>query len=240
MHIKGVLFDKDDTLIRLESFWKEPIYRLAKQTANDIGVSENEPIVDILIKEAGFFRRKLIPESLVVTGTNEDIYEAWKKICCQQGIGEYLFSSMKYKSMWLSRFADLCYEYGVVEPYEDVETVLKHLKSKKIYIGVVTSDYWNMTNHCLTRLGIRQYVDQVYTADRVRKKPYPDAAIYFADYCQLCLKEIVMVGDSENDMKFAYNAGIHGIYLDRANQGDMPVYAEAAITNLCELTNILS
>ena len=50
MHIKGVLFDKDDTLIRLESFWKEPIYRLAKQTANDIGVSENEPIVDILIK----------------------------------------------------------------------------------------------------------------------------------------------------------------------------------------------
>ena len=112
--------------------------------------------------------------------------------------------------------------------------------NKKIYIGVVTSDYWNMTNHCLTRLGIRQYVDQVYTADRVRKKPYPDAAIYFADYCQLCLKEIVMVGDSENDMKFAYNAGIHGIYLDRANQGDMPVYAEAAITNLCELTNILS
>ena len=120
MHIKGVLFDKDDTLIRLESFWKEPIYRLAKQTANDIGVSENEPIVDILIKEAGFFRRKLIPESLVVTGTNEDIYEAWKKICCQQGIGEYLFSSMKYKSIWLSRFADLCYEYGVVEPYDDV------------------------------------------------------------------------------------------------------------------------
>ena len=71
--------------------------------------------------------------------------------------------------------------------------------------------------HALEKMGVAEKFDCILTADRVaRPKPAPDMAMVFCARCSLTPEEVAMVGDSANDMRFARNAGLTAIYLDRA------------------------
>lgn len=236
--MRGLLIDKDDTLIKIEPFWKEPIHQLAIRTVDDMGYANDQYLISMLEQAAGFSQGSLIPESIVVAGTNDDIFEKWKEISKENEIKALVFNSSHYKDIWLRRLSDLCYKYGKVEAYEELTPIFSILKKCGTEIGVVTSDSWDMTIHCIHSLGLDKYISAVFTADRYKPKPNPDVAQLFSDRYELEMENIVMVGDSQNDILFAHNSGIHGVQIDYGNKRNIFEYAEKKISSLKEVLDI--
>lgn len=239
MHIQGLLIDKDDTLIKIEPFWCKPIHKLAEMTAADMGYYKDKDLVYEFEKSAGFIDGSLIPESIVVSGTNEDIFNRWKQIGLNMERKAVIFDLPRYKNIFLDRLSDLCYMYGKVEPHEGLYGLLTALKDKGIVIGVVTSDSLNMTIHCLKKLKIVEYIDEVYTADIYKPKPNSEVVSIFSQKYGIKPESIAMIGDSNNDMLFAHNSGIHGLQIAHNAGCSISEYAEAQIHSLSEIISYL-
>lgn len=232
--IRGILFDKDDTLLDLAKMWREPLVKIAKHLLFLCG-EESEEALLCLMGACGFDGDMLIPESPVVTGTNEDIFAAWLAKMDELGLPAPNDEIMKEARR---HYRENVNAADCIEPVEECTAgVLRELKARGLKLGVATSDVYETTCICLKRLGVFDCFDMILSADRVASpKPDPDGAIKFAEYYNLPLDQIAMVGDSQNDMRFAANSGIHGIYYDRRfRTGRLPEGAERSIVTMREL-----
>lgn len=212
--LKGVLFDKDDTLLDLATFWLAPVQRTVDFMLRELGRTDETALRHTLECACGFDGDALIAESPVVAGTNADVIGACMDVLIDQGIDVIdrpLFARLAETYL---EFA--CLRDGITQPTGDLAAVLESLHTAGIHTGVATSDSFASTVHALEKLGIADRFDCILTADRVaRPKPAPDMAMVFCARCGLTPEEVAMVGDSANDMRFARNAGLTAIYFDR-------------------------
>ena len=74
--IRGVLFDKDDTLLDLATFWRRPVQHTVAFMLHELGRDDDAPLRQALEAACGFDGDRLIPESPVVAGTNADVIAA--------------------------------------------------------------------------------------------------------------------------------------------------------------------
>lgn len=205
--LKAILIDKDDTLINIEKYWEKPII----QTSYDIQKEfQLEECVRLLFIEcAGFKEGKLIEESPVISGTNQDIIQ--------------LFNEKAHMHLNIETYASLiednCLKYGDIEAIEDVVEFIQEAKKHHIKLAAVTSDNYLSTLHCLKALHIESMFDEIYSADKLRyPKPNPEACDLFKNKYKLNVEEIIMIGDSLNDMKFADYSHIQGYYFKGENR----------------------
>lgn len=207
---RGILFDKDDTLIDLETFWREPVARTAAYVVRMAAGREDEALARALERAAGFDNGRLIPESPVVAGTNTDVLNACAEVLGSRGLA---FS----RDQWQEAFRYLektCLEYGEVRPRVRLLPALEQLCRRGITLGVATSDNYEPTVHCLRRLGVEGCFADILSADRVaHPKPDPECAVRFCQRHGFAPGEVAMVGDSANDMRFAKNSGLTGIFF---------------------------
>lgn len=234
--IRGILFDKDDTLVRLEDFWREPIRVSAAFAVREALGREDEEVARLLEQAAGFKNGVLIPESPVVAGTNQDILNAWNRILSSMGCS-------LVEPEQVNRFLEQsCRDLGQVVPTEPLAPLLDELISQGIKLAVATSDNFEPSLHCLKSLEISQYFCGIYSADRVpRPKPWPDIALAFCRDWDLNPEDVAMVGDSENDMRFAENSGVVGIfYCPEKNSTPLPHGAKYSISHFSQLLELLS
>ena len=72
-------------------------------------------------------------------------------------------------------------------------------------------------------------------------KPQPDNAFDFCAYTGLPLQQVLMVGDTMTDVRFARNAGIRVVGLARCNAARQVLTGQAdeVISDLSELPDIL-
>lgn len=234
--IRGILFDKDDTLVRLEDFWREPIRVSAAFAVREALGREDGEVARLLEQAAGFENGVLIPESPVVAGTNQDILNAWDRILFSMGCG-------LAEPEQVNRFLEQsCRDLGQVVPTEPLAPLLEGLMSRGIKLAVATSDNFEPTLHCLKRLEISQYFCGIYSAERVpRPKPWPDIALAFCRDWNLNPEDVAMVGDSENDMTFAENSGVMGIfYCPGKPFTPLPRGAKYGISHFSQLSELLS
>lgn len=234
--IRGILFDKDDTLVRLEDFWREPIRVSAAFAVSKALGREDKEVARLLEQAAGFEDGALIPESPVVAGTNQDILKAWDRILSSMGSG-------LVEPEQVNRFLEQsCRDLGQVVPTEPLAPLLDELISQGIKLAVATSDNFEPALHCLKSLEISQYFCGIYSADRVpRPKPWPDIALAFCRDWDLNPEDVAMVGDSENDMRFAENSGVVGIfYCPGKPSTPLPRGAKVGISHFSQLSELLS
>ena len=234
--IRGILFDKDDTLVRLEDFWREPIRASAAFAVREALGREDKEVARLLEQAAGFEDGTLIPESPVVAGTNQDILKAWDRILSSMGSG-------LAEPEQVNRFLEQsCRDLGQVVPTEPLAPLLDELISQGIKLAVATSDNFEPALHCLKSLEISQYFCGIYSADRVpRPKPWPDIALAFCRDWDLNPEDVAMVGDSENDMQFAENSGVVGIfYCPGKPSTPLPRGAKVGISHFSQLSELLS
>ena len=71
--IRGVLFDKDDTLLDLATFWRAPVQRTVDFMLRELRRENDQALRHALECAAGFDGDALIAESPVVAGTNADV-----------------------------------------------------------------------------------------------------------------------------------------------------------------------
>ena len=119
---------------------------------------------------------------------------------------------------------------------------LTFLKSKNVYIYIVTATAIERTEICITDAGIKKYFDNVISATTVENgKPAPDVYLKAAEIANVSPFECLAVEDSPNGAMSAINAGMNVIMVPDLSEPDEELKKKlfARIDSLVELENII-
>lgn len=126
--------------------------------------------------------------------------------------------------------------------YQGVKETLTSLQARGYKLAVITNKTRGLTLPVLQELNIAHYFDFIVGGDDVvMKKPDPEGLLMTCDYFNVTPKDILMIGDSKNDIIAAQNAGSDVVAIDGGyNQGEnlhdfSPTYFFDTFTELSEL-----
>jgi phosphoglycolate phosphatase len=152
------------------------------------------------------------------------------------------------KAALLERFF---HHYGELEegdeseaqPYTGVGETLRRLHEADIRIAVVTNKLHRFATSLLRRLNLMQWVSVVVGGDSCeRRKPDPEPLLFACRTLELSPSEVLMVGDSINDVTAARAAGIPVVCVPYGyNEGQDPrsLACDAMIETLADLPGLL-
>ena len=210
MEIKGIVFDKDGTLIDFYRVWEPAIVPVVQRLFLQLGLvakaEETGKILDCL----GYRDGKIDPEGAIAwksyRGIAEDIRLTSPAVAKRASVEEV---AAVLQREFYTEVAKKRQEYPT---FTDLPKLCRRLTQKGIRIGVATTDDAVSTRHCLDCLGISQYISFWGTADgQMPEKPDPELLYMAAAQWKLAPEEIAVVGDTPNDMRFAANARAIGI-----------------------------
>ncbi|OPL08472.1 MAG: hypothetical protein AVO33_10975 [delta proteobacterium ML8_F1] len=197
---KGILFDKDGTLFEFETLWHDIMGKLFKRLSERYGVTSEQ--LGALKAYSGYGEEAFEKESPSQYLSTHELTRAW---------GDILFPGKPgIASELMALFEEVALEAAEqVQLLEGVSEILEFLKARGYALGIATADTWGSTYKGLKQSGILDYFDYVGVDDGVtRPKPHPEHALKFSRRVGIELKEMLIVGDSFNDFKFAQNAGV--------------------------------
>jgi phosphoglycolate phosphatase len=235
--IKGVLFDKDGTLLEFHST-QHYIYAALLACLKD-DYRAPEPLLRQLSETLGHLPDELAPDSLIQFSTNLQIAQALFDSC----------QSYAEEHGWQPPFdtndlLELIEQFSLGEdvPYvalPHVPETLSYLRRKDYRLGVATVDTRAATVAGLKKTGILEYFDYIGTGEDSRPKPDEALADRFCSQCGLLPTDLLIVGDGTNDMLFARNAGAHFIGIDAAGEGASSVFREAGQRSVADIREII-
>lgn len=195
--IKGILFDKDGTLVDFHGTWFAVGRQLAlRAAAGDAGRA------DQLLADVGFdfASHRFKPDSIFAAGTNADIVATWFPELDAAG-----------RQAVLEDFDRFTTQEGAARPVElpGCRDALGALHSAGYRLGIATNDSTGGAERTLASLGISQLFDAVYGYDAVANpKPAPDTVQAFCDFTGLRPSQLAMVGDNRHDLEMAKAGGV--------------------------------
>ncbi|MDA8010760.1 MAG: HAD family hydrolase [Gammaproteobacteria bacterium] len=192
--IRGILFDKDGTLLDFNRTWLPPYRRAAEYLQGRFGISAGE-----LLARGGFVAENetWLPDSPLASGSNREIFELWS-----EAVGAPLDGAER-------RELETCFarhEYAPV--IENLDAVLASLRRRGFALGLATMDDEAGARAMLDALGAAAHFDFVCGADSGHGvKPEAGMALAFCGACGLQGAQIAVVGDSPKDLRMGENAG---------------------------------
>lgn len=196
MTIKGILFDKDGTLVDFNRTW----HAIGDQLALEAAGGDRDK-ADNLMDLAGydFSTRRFRPDSVFAAGTNAEIVALW-----------YPDIAARLRKGLVERFDSFTANEGALRavPLYGVLDALAALHGKGYRMAVATNDSTAGASQTLLMLGISHMFVAAYGYDAVaRPKPAPDTVQAFCDLTGLKPREVAMVGDNRHDLEMARAAG---------------------------------
>lgn len=196
--MRGVLFDKDGTLIDLLASWLECGLVAVRELCAMAGAPHR---VDELIRDAGYdaAAARLDPRSLWACGTTDALVRQWIAQLTLDG-GDMLVART-VAAMTAQAAASAV-------PLADVRALFDALAARGLRVGVATMDLESGARTALARLGASGATDFVCGCDSgYGEKPAPGMVHAFCRACGLEPSEIMVVGDTPHDMHMARAAG---------------------------------
>jgi phosphoglycolate phosphatase len=199
--IKGILFDKDGTLVDFQATWFAIGDRMALEAA---GGDRME--ADRLMVAAGydFETHGFKSDSVFAAGTNADIVALW-----------YPQADAERKRAMVTHFDVFTAEQGALQAVAlpGSKAAIASLHASGFRLGVATNDSTSGAEKTLLALGMAQMFDAAYGYDAVANpKPAADTVHAFCDLTRLKPAEIAMVGDNRHDLEMA-RAGACGLAI---------------------------
>ncbi|MCM2291317.1 HAD family hydrolase [Allorhizobium sp. BGMRC 0089] len=193
--IKGILFDKDGTLIDYDLSWAPVNRALALAAARGDAV-----LADRLLSACGMdpVSGHVTPDSLLAAGTAADI---------AKGLIE---AGSTVPLAALTRELDDIFAASVEMsvPVTDLSALFSRLKAKGLKLGIASSDNERSIRALVQRFGLDDHVDFIAGYDSGHgSKPEPGMIIGFCAATGLAPTEVAMVGDNNHDLIMARNAG---------------------------------
>ncbi|TYR78188.1 HAD family hydrolase [Priestia megaterium] len=233
MKIKGILFDKDGTLLKFGSIWIKVIGEVIDELLEIIGETDNANLKKQLGFSIGLRDGKVDEKGHLASGTSLDIANAFTGVLPKEipSLHEWLSEQVLEKTKQSMEY---------VEPACHLSPLFSALKKKGVVIGIATADDYETTTLCLQHLGIRDEIQFVGTADLYEKKPSSQVVEKFCEKFGLALEEVAMIGDTVIDLQTAKNSqagyGI-GVLSGVGSEEELQKLADFVIPNVEHLIN---
>jgi len=230
--IKGILFDKDGTLVDFNATW----LGVADFMAMDASDGDRWK-ADRLLAAAGFdfTAKRFKPDSIFASGTNLDVVELW-----------FPRLSVEDQMLAVARFNEITSVQGskMAVALPGIVDTLAALHSKSYRLGVATNDSTSGAEKTLVTLGVSQLFDAAYGYDAVANpKPAPDTILAFSDLTGLKPAEIAMVGDNRHDLEMAPAGGCGlavGLLAGPGPRESLSSIADIILDSVADLPDFLS
>lgn len=240
MKIRGILFDKDGTLIDFFSLWLQAALEVIPEFL-EIHRIYSKDLEEDLLGTIGVKDGRVDPEGGLAYKTYEEIANDIKEILKENRIlmnVDVITNDLKELFTKAVTKEELKYT-----PITDLGLLLDELKNQGIRIGLATADTMESAKSCLHSLDIIDYFDYIGADDGVIKpKPSRDMFERFCTQCQLSNEEVAVVGDTRNDMIFAKQSGgiAIGVLSGVSKKENLEMDADYIIPSIKEIVSILA
>ncbi len=230
--IKGVLFDKDGTLIDFTATWRDAIERIADQLAGG-----DADLTLTLCDAVGYDRRTqvFLPGSPVVAGSVDMVAELMASILPE------------WSASQIEKLANrTALEMGAddLAPAPRLKETLVALRAMGLSLGVATHDAEATAHANLIALGVADQFDFVAGYDSGHgHKPGPGMPNAFAAAIGVLPSETVMVGDSVHDLGAGRAAGCAlsvGVLTGPATEAELAPEGDIVLPSIADLPDVIT
>lgn len=233
MKIKGIIFDKDGTLIDFDSFWvsvsREAVMRVLKRIGAD------ESLAEEILENFGVKNGVTDVNGVLCCGTYQQMGDIVFQVLTSHGYAQGREEIVKLTVLEYVACAPL----GIVRPTCDkLSDTVKALKDMGLRLAVVTTDTREITELCLSSLGIKELFDDIFCDDGIHpNKPNPYYAIEFGKKYSIPTEYMAMVGDTLTDMRFAKNSGMYafGVGKSSEHRQKLSALADKTVSSVAEI-----
>ena len=231
MTIKGILFDKDGTLLDFHATWI-PVNRLVAET-----VTSGDPdLTAVLLREGGHD-----PDSDHVTsgtplaaGNSIDI-----AACFARHLPDWEQPALVAEIDRL--FLEGAAKYAA--PVPDLQVTLRRLKARNMVLGVATSDSEQGLHSTLGPLAVLEHFDFLAGYDSGHGvKPEPGMVRGFCGASGLPVESVAVVGDNLHDIEMGRNAGaglVVGVLTGTSSRAELAPHADRVLDSIADLEALL-
>lgn len=229
--IRGILFDKDGTLLDFCATWL-PAYR---RSAEQIAAFADRTDAQSLLAAVGYDTAtgRCDPHSVLAAGTNLELATAWAAIC---GLDVELVLPAVERT--LDEFAR-----RDAMPITDLDTFFAGLTARGFVLGVATMDSEATARAMLDRFGVLGHLSFLCGGDSgCGTKPGPGMVDAFLAATGLRAGEVVVVGDTPHDMEMARAAGAAcrvGVLSGAGTREALEPIADYVIASITNLDDVL-
>ena len=231
MAIRGILFDKDGTLIDFPSTWEPVLRTLSLEFAKGDLARAAE-----LMAMAGYDRRHGMfrAGSIWSAGNTFDLVTAWLP---NAGQTERV-KTARWVDDYCARIAP-----NTAVPVTDLVSLFGRLRQSGLFLGVATNDSARSALATMERLGVADQFCAILGYDSVtRPKPAADMVLAFCVRAAIEPREVAMVGDNLHDIVMARAAGAGlaiGVLTGNCTCEELGAYADHVIGSIDDLPGLL-
>lgn len=228
--IRGLLFDKDGTLLDFNRTWFDVVMRLALIT------SDGDAEAARRLVEAGGYdwsTQRFRSGSVVAAGTVADLVDLW-----------HLPGSAAERTERVASFERVALADVQPVPVPGLQATLAALAARSYRMGIATNDSEAGARRTVEALGLHQLFGAVIGYDSVlRPKPFADQLLLFAEISNLDPAQIAMIGDNPHDLEMAHAAGAGlaiGVLSGNSTRDELAPLSHAVLDSIADLPAFLA
>jgi phosphoglycolate phosphatase len=231
-HIRGVLFDKDGTLLDYEKTWLPINHKVAYAAANG-----DKQLANDLLRAGGYdpATNRVMPGTVLAAGSNDDLAECFAAILgprTPKNLGALISDIFSAGGAETATLLD------------GVDAAVRALRAHGLKVGLATNDTFGGMRASLTRVGMLEDFDFLVAADSGHgAKPGPGMAHAFAAATGLDPTVLAMVGDATHDLHMANAAGYAmkvAVLSGTGTLADLKPHADVVLPSVRELVALLT
>ncbi len=204
MEIKGILFDKDGTLIDFYKVWGPAAELEARRRCEERGCPYKKAA---LMRKMGVNGEAVDPEGALACKSYEGIALELAQVLGSAEDIEQL--SEELGRLFYEEVGGKLAEYPT---FVNTKCLFRGLQANGIKVGLATTDDMKSTRSCMACLDVLEEISFWGVAgENLPEKPDIRLVEAAARQWDISSCEIAVVGDTPNDMRFAKNAGAVGI-----------------------------
>lgn len=238
MEIKGLLFDKDGTLLEFHQMWLHVAQGAAADTLTAYAAENNHHLDDVaLLAAIGVHGNDVDNHGLLASNPVEDTADAWYQLL--QLSSDKAQFSRTVKQLFNKQVED---NPTLIQALPGIKAKLLNLKQQGFRLGIATADSKDATLYSLMLAELIDLFDFVgYSDGDIAPKPAPALLHAFCQHCDLVPQQVIMFGDTVSDMKFGRNAGAStiGVLTGTATEDELQPYADTVLYSVADFNSDL-